>query len=457
MLGSRRDRRQRSTEQREMVERPRWQAGKQAARRLAVISIALIALSACGAAAAAAPSHRTLRRPRPTPTAVGGVVEGAASQFMSLLVEGAYDAQWGLLSPQAQQQWPSEQARDQMLAAKYAGITLSYSLGTPVAGRTWASPETLTQVPGLWEVPCSVTLSGGPAQLPGTAADFASLPLYLAMEGSTTQVFGEGAASLDAPVLLPRTVPDVTYPVPALMYHDVAPAPDRANYASYYGYHLQYQLTVPPDQFSQQMAWLAQNDYHPISLVRLADALYDGLPLPPNPIVITFDDGFLGQYSNALPILQSHGFTATFFVCTGLVGWQNAGQHYVSWDQLQQMAADGFWIEDHTVNDDTTNYGQTTAVLDRLLLSTEQVLVQKLGQPVQFYAYSAVWPYPAARQSGPLVENIVPVLEQGGYQLALTDPTDLSNQVLSTQPYQVPRIRVSPDEPLQQFANELAG
>jgi peptidoglycan/xylan/chitin deacetylase (PgdA/CDA1 family) len=385
------------------------------------------------------------------------VVEGAASQFMSLLVQGAYDAQWGLLSPQAEQQWPSEQARDQMLATKYGGMALSYLLGTPVAAQTWVSPETLTQVSGLWEVPCSVTLSGGPPQLPGTAADFASLPLYLSVKGSTTQVFGEGAASLDAPVLLPATVPDLTVTVPALMYHEIAPAPNPANYATTYGYNLQYQLTVPPDQFSQQMTWLAQNNYHPISLARLADALYDGLPLPPNPIVITFDDGFLGQYTNALPILQSHGFTATFFVCTGLVGWQTRGQQYASWDQLRQMEADGFWIEDHTVTDNTTNYGQTTAVLDQLLLSTQQVLIQKIGQPVQFYAYSAVWPYPAAQDSGPMVDNIVPVLRQGGYQLALTDPKALSNQVRSTQPYQVPRIRVSPDEPLQQFANELNG
>ncbi len=440
-----------------MRERPWWRPNREV-RRLAVIGVALIALAACGGATAGAPSHHHARRhPQPTPTPVTRMIEGAASQFMSLLLKGSYDAQWGLLSPQAQQQWPSEQARDQMLAAKYGGMTLGYSLGTPVAGRTWTSPETLTQVPGLWAVPCSVTLSGGAPQLPGTATDFASLPLYLSFKGRATQVFGEGAASLDAPVLLPAAVPKVTVAVPALMYHDIAPAPNPANYATTYSYNLQYQLTVPPDQFSQQMTWLAQNNYHPISLARLADALYDGLPLPPNPIVITFDDGFRGQYTNALPILQSHGFTATFFVCTGLVGWQTAAQQYASWDQLAQMAADGFWIEDHTVNDDTTNYGQTTAVLDQLLLSTQQVLVQKIGQPVQFYAYSAVWPYPDARDSGPLVDNIVPVLQQGGYQLALTDPKDLSNQVLSTQPYQVPRIRVSPDEPIQQFATELTG
>lgn len=441
-----------------------WVRGRgPAALRLLAVAVALgVLLSACtGNVAGVASGNPATPSPRPralpSPTPLAQVAAAAAAQFMDLFVEGAYDDQWALLSPEAQQQWPSQQARTHMLATKYAGMTLSYTLGAPTSAQTWVSSETLTRVQDLWEVPCSVTMSGGPAQLPGTAADFSSVPLYVSVSGAAARIVGEGAAGLDAPVLLPATVPDTTLTVPALMYHDVAPAPDPANFASPAGYDLQYQLTVPPAQFSAQMTWLAQNRYHAVSLARLADALYDGLALPPNPIEITFDDGFLGQYGSAIPILQTHGFTATFFVCTGLVGWQTKRQQYVSWDQLREMERGGFWIEDHTVNDDTTNYGQTAEVLDRLLLSTQEELVRQLEQPVQFFAYSAVWPYPAAADSGPLVDNIVPVLQQGGYQLALTDPRDPSTQVRSTQPYQVPRIRVSPEESIQQFASELTG
>ncbi|MGH7921794.1 MAG: polysaccharide deacetylase family protein [Candidatus Dormibacteraceae bacterium] len=219
------------------------------------------------------------------------------------------------------------------------------------------------------------------------------------------------------------------------MYHDVGPAPDRADFPSTYAYDLQYQLTVGVPEFTEQMTWLQQQGYQAISLVRLADALYDDLPLPPKPVVITFDDRFLGQYANALPILESHGFTATLFICSGLAGWQTKSQHYMSWQQIEQAAADGLWVEDHTVSDDTTNYGQSTSVLDQLLLSTKQVIEQNVGLPVQFFAYSSVWPYPAAADSGPLVDNIVPVLREGGYQLALTDPKIASVDVLGSQPY----------------------
>lgn len=433
--------------------------------RLAVVAMLVVVLSACGGnASPAATTHPTrhhapaVSTPPHRPLALSSsarLVLAAASRFMSLLAEGDYDAQWALLDPAARGQWPSEQARTRMLAAKFAGMTLHSTLGMPLPDQTWVSRETLTQVPGLWQVPCSVTFSGGAPQLPGTAPAFTSLPLYLALRGGRPRVVGEGAASLDAPVLRPDRVPDASLTVPVLMYHDVDPAPNPADFQTTYGYDLQYQLTVSPAEFAQQIAWLAGNGYHAISPARLADALYLGLPLPPNPILITFDDGFLGQYTNAVPILRSHGFTATFFPCTSLVGWQTKAQRYASWTQLRQMSADGFWVEDHTLTDDTTNYGQSTTVLDRLLLTSQQVLEQRIGQPVQFFAYSSVWPYPSAQTSGPLVDNIVPVLERGGYQLALTDPTDASAQVLSTQPYQVPRIRVSPDEPLAVFVANL--
>ncbi|MGH7921793.1 MAG: hypothetical protein ACREQM_17895, partial [Candidatus Dormibacteraceae bacterium] len=162
----------------------------------------LLLLAACGSPPAASARHSRARRPA-TPMPATDVVAHAAARFMRLMEEGTYSAQWALLSPTAQAQWPSAAARGQALAAKFKGMTIEYSLSLPVSGQTWASGETLTRVPGLWEVPCSVALSGGPAQLPGTAADFESVPLYLSLAGGHALIVGEGAASVDAPVLLP--------------------------------------------------------------------------------------------------------------------------------------------------------------------------------------------------------------------------------------------------------------
>ena len=90
-----------------------------------------------------------------------------------------------------------------------------------------------------------------------------------------------------------------------------------------------------------------------ISLQHLADALLYGLPLPPHPFVITFDDGRLSQWTNAVPVLRADGFTAVFFPCTGLIGGKVGPQTYMTAAEIQNLATTGFSIEDHTVNDDT--------------------------------------------------------------------------------------------------------
>lgn len=368
-----------------------------------------------------------------------------------------FNQQWTLLAPSARAQWPGRQARARMLSAKFAGTRISYRLGKPVAGRTWVSAENGSTVRHLWEVPVSVRLQGGARQLPNTLNLYGTLDLYLTSPrgDSAALVVGEGPAGLDAPILLPLHPPPVRLSVPSLMYHDVNAPPVRAAFPSQYAYQLQYNLTVSVADFASQMNWLASHGYHAISLARLADALYYRLPLPPRPVVITFDDGFLGQFTQAAPILRRHGFTGTFFICTGLMGWQTKTQQYLSWQQAEQLSQSGFWVEDHTVNDDTSLYGLGEAGLRSLIVSTQAVIASHLHQPVQFFAYSAEWPYPTAAQSGPLVAGIMPVLRSAGYQLALTDPVVPSATVSSAQPYQVPRIRVSPGETGQSLAGSL--
>ncbi len=344
-----------------------------------------------------------------------------------------------------------------MLTAKFAGMRVGYSLGRPVPGRTWVSGEDGSTVRRLWEVPVSVRLEGGASQLPDTLNLYQSLDLYLTSPTPKARplLVGEGPAGLDAPILRPLRVPAVQVSVPSLMYHDIDAPPARALFATQYAYQLQYNLTVSVTDFSTQIDWLASHGYHAISLARLSDALYYRLPLPANPVVITFDDGFLGQFTQAAPILRRYGFTATFFICTGLMGWLTKTQQYLSWGQAQTLSQEGFWVEDHTVNDDTSLYGLNQAALESLIVSTQSQIVQHLHQPVQFFAYSAEWPYPTSAQSGPLVDGIMTVLRSAGYQLALTDPVVPSTNVISAQPYQVPRVRVSPDEAMQSFAGNL--
>jgi hypothetical protein len=66
--------------------------------------------------------------------------------------------------------------------------------------------------------------------------------------------------------------------------------------------------------------------------------------LPPRPILITFDDGYISSFEVADPLLARYGWHATIYVITAVVG--HPGR--LSWSQLQQMQASGRWdIDEH--------------------------------------------------------------------------------------------------------------
>jgi peptidoglycan/xylan/chitin deacetylase (PgdA/CDA1 family) len=72
-----------------------------------------------------------------------------------------------------------------------------------------------------------------------------------------------------------------------------------------------------PEQFRRQMEMLARYGT-PIGVDELIRAL-DGAPLPKNPVMVTFDDGYRSCHDVALPILRAVGMRATFFVSTGYI------------------------------------------------------------------------------------------------------------------------------------------
>lgn len=72
---------------------------------------------------------------------------------------------------------------------------------------------------------------------------------------------------------------------------------------------------VTPAQFRRQME-LVRRNFSVIGLDHLDRAL-DGGALPPNPCVITFDDGYRSNLTEALPVLRDLDLTATFFIATG--------------------------------------------------------------------------------------------------------------------------------------------
>ena len=75
-------------------------------------------------------------------------------------------------------------------------------------------------------------------------------------------------------------------------------------------------VSATPEAFEQQIEWVSQQ-FNVISLQTLRAHIVDGQPLPEHPLLITFDDGYMDNYTNALPVLKKYGLPAVIFIVTG--------------------------------------------------------------------------------------------------------------------------------------------
>lgn len=126
--------------------------------------------------------------------------------------------------------------------------------------------------------------------------------------------------------------------VPVLMYHYVGPLPQDAD-------PLRVGLTVRPEEFREQLAWLKAAGYRSITFGQLHDALENGAELPPKPVILSFDDGHLDHFTTVMPLLQEAGFSGTFFIISERVEARDPA--YMDREQIAALVEAGMQIEAH--------------------------------------------------------------------------------------------------------------
>lgn len=107
-----------------------------------------------------------------------------------------------------------------------------------------------------------------------------------------------------------------------LCYHSICDpyAPGYNNYEP--------NVSATPAMFARQMDYVKQH-FNVIDLATLHAHVTNGAPLPPRPLLITFDDGYHDNYTNAYPVLRERGLPAVFFIVSGWMG----SRQLPWWDQ----------------------------------------------------------------------------------------------------------------------------
>jgi poly-beta-1,6-N-acetyl-D-glucosamine N-deacetylase len=218
-----------------------------------------------------------------------------------------------------------------------------------------------------------------------------------AAEGSywTRQVLPEMRAYLSMPPFPNINERSRLAKVPVIMYHDVLP-------------HKEVFFDITPTELEAEFQQIQANGLTPISLDQLVNHLQSGIPLPPKPIVLSFDDGYAGHYQYVYPLLKKYGYPATFAIYTSKVGNQ-LGRPSLNWQQLKEMAADPLvTIASHTL----THPDLRTLESDRLnqeLTESKRILTQNLNVPVNYFVYP----------EGKYDERVENAVKAAGYKAAL--------------------------------------
>ncbi|MFL5950787.1 MAG: polysaccharide deacetylase family protein [Gaiellaceae bacterium] len=217
-------------------------------------------------------------------------------------------------------------------------------------------------------------------------------------------------------------------PVPILMYHVIAPAPAGAAFP---------ELFVRPADFAAQMDWLASHGYHAVTLHQVYEYWLRGTALPVRPIVLSFDDGTLGQHLHALPVLRRLHWPAVLNLKLNAL---KSRYTLPAW-RVREMLAAGWELDAHTIT-----HPDLTHVDDAQLwqeVHGSRVALQRLFHvPVDFFCYP----------SGRYDAHVVAAVRRAGYLGATTTNYDLARP---RDIYTLGRIRINGSDGVTGFASKL--
>jgi len=211
--------------------------------------------------------------------------------------------------------------------------------------------------------------------------------------------------------------------VPILLYHAIGAAPSGAPYPALY---------VTPSELRAQVAWLAGSGWHPVTMDALLRHWRDGSALPRKPVVLSFDDGYPGDWQVALPALHAKDWPGVLNLHIG-----NLVPAHV-----RTLIRAGWEIDAHTF----THPDLTTVDPARLRheVAGSRTWIQRVfGMPVNVFCY------PAGRYDA----RVVAAVRQAGYVAAVTENPGWASPAQGL--FTLDRVRVNGGESLAAFAASL--
>ena len=223
-----------------------------------------------------------------------------------------------------------------------------------------------------------------------------------------------------------------TEPVPILMYHVINPPPPGAKFPGLY---------VPPREFAAQMRVLAAVGFHAVTMDQMLANWTRGTPLPKGrPIVVSFDNGYQSQLTQALPVLRGLGWVGVENIqLTGLPPSQGG----LSQAQVSELVAAGWELDTQGISHADLNTLGPVALREQVAVAREEVQ-HRYHVPVNWFCYP----------SGHYDATVIAEVKAAGYVGSTTVVPGWATR--SEDPYRLPRLRVLGGTSPQTLLDEIA-
>jgi peptidoglycan/xylan/chitin deacetylase (PgdA/CDA1 family) len=221
--------------------------------------------------------------------------------------------------------------------------------------------------------------------------------------------------------------------IPILIYHHIGNLPAEAD-------AVRKDLTVSPENFEIQAAWLKSQGFQSVLLNDLLALKNGKFTLPEKPIIFTFDDGYEDALENASKILIKYGFKGSFGIITQFPGIKSGTNSYASWQQIKLAGKRGMEIVSHTQDHfDGTSSKYSEGFILRNLSDSRKDIKANLNIDTNILIY----PF------GRFNDRYIELAKQAGFEIGLT--TKDSKVIFLDNLMKIPRLRVSPYLDLEQF------
>lgn len=228
--------------------------------------------------------------------------------------------------------------------------------------------------------------------------------------------------------------------IPILMYHQIDVPPPR-------GTPLRG-LVVSPRSFARQMRLLRLMGYRGLSMRDLEPYLRG--EKHGKVVGLTFDDGYQNNVRNALPVLRRHGFTATCYGVSNMIGGTNSWDRGIVTEKPLMSLAD--WLAWRDAGMDIGSHTRTHADLTQLaslqaheqIADSKQELERALNCEVRHFCY----PY------GRYDEAHSRLVQEAGYASATT--TQRGRVRPGDDPYTLKRVLIARATNLLHFVLKIA-